>query len=266
MSRAKGAGLDLSTEGAQDDFVEVPVIHRDYSHLASLHAYPLGDIHLGSPAHHADRWREWRTYLGRHKNTSMMGTGDFLNVAIIGEKSDVYAETSTVGKAKRLLRDQLKTLADQNRIDIMVPGNHEDRIRRKIGDCPIEDVAEQLQVPYSTAAVLLVYAVGDQQYKVYMRHGTGNGQALAALSRSAMVIDADVFCTGHTHAQAATSDEFFRLSADGQRAERHKRYYVSSGSFVGLEEYAAVRGYKPTRIGAPRIFLDGRKKDVHVSI
>jgi hypothetical protein len=48
--------------------------------------------------------------------------------------------------------------------------------------------------------------------------------------------------------------------------ERRHRYFTSSGSFLALERYAAQRGYAPTRLGAPRIFLDGTQRDVRVSV
>jgi hypothetical protein len=70
--------------------------------------------------------------------------------------------------------------------------------------------------------------------------------------------------TGHTHRQAATADEFFER--DGAHLRRRRRYFVSSGSFLAYEGYAAARGYVPTRIGAPRIYLNGARRDVHVSI
>jgi hypothetical protein len=72
--------------------------------------------------------------------------------------------------------------------------------------------------------------------------------------------------TGHTHAQFAKTDEVFALSEDGKSTVRRRRYFVSAGSFMGLEKYAAQRGYKATRIGAPRIFLDGTRHDIHVSL
>lgn len=237
---------------------------RDYSHLPSLKVYSLGDVHVGARSHQAERWQEWVDYLCSRKDVSMLGTGDFLNAALKDSKSDVYEETMTVGQAKRHLRGQLKPLADEGRIDGMAAGNHEERIHRAIGDCPVEDLCDALDVPYVRAAALFVYVVGDQTYEVFMRHGTGNGQSLVSMNKGAMVIQADVYVAGHVHNQAVRADEFFVRV--GEKVERRRRYYVNSGSFVGYEGYAQVRGYVPTRIGAPRIHLDGRKKDVHVSL
>lgn len=247
---------------SQEQDADVPVIVRDYSHLPSLRVYPLGDVHLGADRHLAGRWAEWVDYLVSRRDVSMIGTGDFFNAGIVGSKSEVYDETTTVGDARRLLTEQLRPLSD--RLDLLVPGNHEDRIFRAVGICPVRDVADFLEVPYAKAAAMVVYRVGDQEYEFYVRHGTGNGQSLAQLAKGAGVARADVYVTGHTHRQAATSDDF--MVREGARMVYRHRYFVSSGSFLGYEKYAAARGYVPTRIGAPRVFLDGRSHDVHVSI
>lgn len=256
----------VDNDGLSSDVTdnEIPVIFRDYSHLDSLRVYPLGDVHKGSATHQGDRWREWLAYLVSRKDVSMLGTGDFLNAALKDSKSDVYEDVMTVGQAKRELRRELAPLAESGRLDIMIPGNHENRIHRAIGDCPIEDLADSLGCPYARAACLLVYRVGDVEYEIFVRHGTGNGQSLATLAKGAAVIKADLYVTGHTHKQAVTVDEYF--VREGDRIRRRKRVYLSSGSYLGYEGYAAERGYVPTRIGAPRIHLDGVRHDVHVSV
>ncbi len=243
---------------------EVPTVFRDYSNEKCHYVYPLGDVHLGADRHSAKAWAGWLEYLQGRSNASLLGTGDFHNVAIIGSKSDVYDEQMTVGQAKRLLIKQLSPLADQGRLDALMPGNHEMRITRAIGDCPVQDACDSLGAPYVRASGLFVYTVGDHQYEVYLRHGTGMGQALAQLPKSGFVIQADIYVTGHTHRQAVTADDYFERRGD--RVVRHKRYFLSSGSFIGYERYAAERGYPPSRIGAPRIRLDGERWDVHISV
>ena len=259
--KAAPAGLtdDLSSEPSFME--EVPVFTCDYSDRAEHFVYPLGDVHLGSKMHDAERWADWVGYLRANpETTSLLGTGDFFNAGIIGSKSDVYDERFTVGEAKRKLRDDLNGVT----VDCLARGNHEDRIVRAVGDCPVEDVCDWHGIPYVGTSALLVYLVGDVEYEFFVRHGTGNGQNLGQLPKGAMVAHADVYVTGHTHKQAATADEVF--VREGNRMVRRRRYYVSSGSFLAYEGYAAARGYVPTRLGAPRIHLDGRRKDVHVSI
>lgn len=245
---------------------EIPIIRRDYSRLDKLALYPIGDIHLGALAHNGSMWEEWLHYLEDRGNASLLGTGDFLNAALKDSKSDVYDETMKVGDAKRLLRRQLEPLAKDGRIDGLAPGNHEERIHRATGDCPILDVCDSLCIPYIETAALLVYTVGDQEYEVYLRHGTGTGQGFAQLEKSRLVIRADVYITGHIHNQSARVGDQFEHDRKRGTVERRKFLVVTSGAFLGYERYAAVRGYQAGHMGAPRIYLDGRRHDFHVSL
>lgn len=243
---------------------EIPVIRRDYSDQETHVLYPLGDVHIGAKQHNASMWADWLDYLYGRENASLLGTGDFLNTAILGSKSDVYDEQMTSGEAKRVLRRQLTPLAEQGRVDALMPGNHEDRITKAIGDCPILDVCDSLSIPYVQASALLIYTVGDFEYEVFLRHGTGTGQSFTALDKSRNVIRADIYVTGHIHNQAARVGDLFERK--GSKVGRRKFLVVSSGAFLGYETYAAVRGYGAGHMGAPRIFLDGRRHDFHVSL
>src|SRR5438067_7968280 len=46
-----------------DDYEEIPVIYRDYSHLDRLKVYPLGDVHIGAQAHDRRKWKSWVKWL-----------------------------------------------------------------------------------------------------------------------------------------------------------------------------------------------------------
>lgn len=246
------------------DLQEIPVIVRDYRHLDWLRVYPLGDVHLGATMHAASAWEEWLQYLVDHDDTSLLFTGDALNSAIIGSVSDVYEERMTVSEARRLFTKQLAPLAEKNRIDVLQPGNHENRITRAVGIDPIEDVAEFLGVPYAPAMAMLIYLVGNQEYHVLTRHGTGSGQSLAALAKSGRVALADVHVTGHVHRMGHTVDHIFLVKR--RKLVRHEVHFVSSGAFLLMERYALERGFPPSKIGAPRISLSGTHKDVKVSM
>lgn len=247
-------------------FTEIPVIERHYD--ADAHyVYPLGDVHVGSPAFASERWLEWQEYLTSREDASMLGTGDFLNSALKTSVSETYDEILTVGQAKRQFRRDLEPLAEQGRIDLLMPGNHEDRIYRAIGDCPIEDVADYLDTPYCRVACVVVYHVGNQRYEVAVKHGSGGGMIgarAARLARQAQTLLADVYVSGHTHSQLVFPQELFYV--EGNTVKRRRQYFVSSGSFLAYEEYAARQGFAPQKIGAPRIRLDGERHDVHVSI
>ena len=250
-----------------DDYEEIPVIYRDYSHLERLKVYPLGDVHIGAQAHDRRKWKSWVKWLADHEDTSMIGTGDFLNCALKDSKSEAYDETGHLGKLKRSLRDDLEPLAD--RVDVLIPGNHEERVYRAIGDCPINDVADFIGAPYAKAAAVLVYKVGQVSYTLHLVHGFGGGTIGACvnqLQKRSQAIKADVYVSGHTHKQVTFPDEYHDIDVKGRKVVRRARYYVSSGSFLRLEDYAARRSYSPARLGAPRITFDGGAWDVRVSV
>jgi predicted phosphodiesterase len=242
---------------------EIALVSWDFSHMDSLRLYALGDVHKGAASHQRERWREWIGFMEREDDAAMIGTGDFCNAAIVNSKSDIYEEQMNVGDAKRELREELAPIKDK--ILVLLPGNHDARISRAVGDCPVRDIADSLGCPYATSAVLLQIKVGSVDYQIYLRHGTGNGQSDAAMAKGASVFPfADVQIQGHTHKPKITVDDYFVVQ-DG-RLQRRSRHNTVSGSFLGYERYAAERGYQPTRIGAPRIRLDGHVRDVKVSV
>jgi hypothetical protein len=246
---------------------EIPVIFRDYSHLDRLHVFPLGDIHKGSPNFEAAKWKEWLAYIEATEHASMLGTGDFLNVALKTSVSDVYEETQTVGVAKRELADELKPVHEAGKLDLLIPGNHENRVTNATGECPIQDVAWKLGAPYARHAAMVVYTVGEVEYEVYIRHGSGSGRAGAQanrMDREALVATADVYVAGHTHRQQLIRGAIFQRQ--DEQIIRRRQLYVTSGSFLSYEGYAARMGLPPADVGAPRIRLDGTRKDAHASV
>lgn len=274
-------GVDDSPSGQTPqmdlDPGEIPTFVRDYTHLDRLHVFPLGDVHMGSANFQTDKWTEWCAYVAANDHCSLLGTGDFLNVALPDSVSDSFSEVMTVPVAKRALRTDLRPIAEDDRIDLLIPGNHENRITKRTGDCPIADIADALEVNYAPAIALVVYLVGDQTYEVFLRHGSGSGRAGAQatrMERESQTVIADIYVTGHTHRQQLIRGAVFEVdyatATEGKvylpRIKRRRQLYVSSGSFLSYEEYAARFGLPPADIGVPRIRLDGTRKDAHASI
>lgn len=242
---------------------EVPVFRRVVD--AGEHVvWPLGDVHIGSRAHREDLWLEWLDALGSGPSQSMLGMGDLLNCGIKTSVSDVHEETLPVGDAKRRLGDQLEPV--KHLVDLLIPGNHEARVWKAVGDCPIRDVAERLGVPYAPATAYVVYVVGACEYTFCVRHGRGGGQVGAHANRLARwpaAFEADVYLEGHRHRELSFTEHQFRV-VNG-RAVRRPLWFCGSGSFLGYERYAAEQGYAPLGFGCPRIRLDGRSWGVSVT-
>lgn len=260
-------GLVHGPSEGTDDYVEVPVIHRDYSHLPYLCVFPIGDVHKGSPAHDTAVWRAWLDKVNEFENSSIILTGDLFNTALKTSVSESYDECLTLRGAREELEWELEPL--KSKIDLAIPGNHEARFYRAVGDCPVAVVADKLGVPYAQEVAFVVYHVGEQRYTFLVRHGSGGGMIGARagrLLRQAEAFDADVYISGHTHAMQAFPSEQFKIDPKTDKPSRHRRYFIASGSFLRYEPYAAVQAYPPTMLGAPLVFLGGADYRVHVTI
>lgn len=248
---------------------EVPVFIRDYSDRAKLSVYPIGDLHIGTRFHARKMLTEWLNYLEKTPGTSLLNTGDNLNCAIEGSVSDVHGEKLTVQEGRRQLTELFRPLAEADKLDAMIDGNHELRVYKRTGDSPNAAVADALGVNYAMSSCIVRYLVGDQSYDLYLRHGKGGGRKMGGLVNLLQdqenIIDADIYVTGHTHTQVAFPKNIFAPDGRGGYARR-KRLFVSSGSFLAYEDYAAEAGYPPAHIGAPRINLDGSVHDMHASV
>lgn len=248
---------------------EIPVFVRDYSDQPNHRIYPVGDLHMGAAEHQGDALDEWLSYICKTRHTSVLNTGDNFNCAIPGSVSDTHTEKLTVGEARKLGKQKFKRLADLNKLDLLADGNHEWRVYRATGDSPNSAISDDLGVNYTRSVCIVRYLVGDQTYEVFFRHGSGGGKKLGAsvnnLQDQENIIDADIYVSGHTHTQVAFPKDIFVKGDDGEY-ERKKRLFVCSASFLAYEEYAANAGYVPAHIGAPRIFLDGQRHDMHASV
>lgn len=246
---------------------EIPIFTVDHSDKRKLSLYPIGDIHKGAAQHLDSLFKQWLKYIARTDNTSIIFTGDGCNAAIPGSKSDPFEEKMPLNKAVDELVDDLSPVKDK--IDAMIAGNHDIRAYKLTSLDPMKFVSDKLGVKaYDQTSMLLNYIVGDQTYTVYLRHGTGSPATLGAqvnqMVKSRDTIQADLYISGHTHKQVAFPLDIF--IPNGEQVKRRKQFFVSSGSFVGIERYAVERGYSPTHPGAPRIYLDGKRHDIHVSL
>lgn len=259
---------DLSHEANPD---EIPIFTIDHTDKSKLSLYPIGDIHKGAAQHLEELFRQWLRYLRDTEDVSCIFTGDGVNSAIPGSKSDPFEEKYPLQEAIDRLSVDLRIA--QDKIDAMIAGNHEMRAYRLTSLDPMKILADKLGIEaYDQTSMLLRYLVGDQSYTIYLRHGTGNPSTIGGMTNqmkaSRDTVFADVYITGHTHKQLAFPLDIFipDFTGDTPRIVRQKQFFVSSGSFVGYERYAQERGWSPTHPGAPRIYLDGKRHDIHVSL
>lgn len=240
----------------------------------SVDIIPLGDFHVGDPRFDEQRFLDLRAWILKNPNVRVVGTGDWLNCALKNSKSDVYAEKLTVQQAKEKVVALLQPIKD--RIDCIVEGNHERRVYKETGSDVCKDIAMYLGVEYAGEGAVLNYKFrpyetkGAINYTMYVVHGFGGGGTIGSkanvINKLDRIIDCDIYCIGHVHAMIAHSLYRYYPDIIHGTIEQKKRLYVSSSSFLQYGGYAEEMGLLPAKLGAPKIHLNGRKKNFHVSI
>jgi hypothetical protein len=85
--------------------------------------------------------------------------------------------------------------------------------------------------------------------------------------RCSTVTNADVYIGSHNHALSAAPVVSMEYNPYSETVEQRKQLIVSAGGYLEWNDsYAEAMQLEPMKIGSPRIRLDGKIKDAHVSL
>lgn len=246
---------------------------------------PIGDLHTGSPQSDLAKFEGYLKW-AKEERAYIFGMGDLFDTVVIGGVSSPFGATMGLRDAKHYLRDRLRPVKDL--ILGMILGNHEARLV-KYADCDlIEDLCDDLGVPYCGFSAVVRMGVGHNArhqaggvttrsrigYTGYFHHTTGGGSTPGGkLNRVYKLSDifegADFLVGAHNHLEAAAPIDRYRLhpTSNGKSVlKADKVFLIDSGSFLNWDgSYAEQMGLPPGHTGAPRIRLDGLRHDVHIS-
>ena len=101
-------------------------------------------------------------------------------------------------------------------------------------------------------------------------HGNGGGKRpggkVNGVEDMQRTVVADIYVEGHVHMPACFTKSIFVPDLHNNNLIEKKQTFVCGGSFLQWGGYSERKGYTPSRTGCPRIRIDGRRPDVHVSI
>lgn len=231
---------------------------------------PIGDIHLGS------------TSFGEKGRVLLKGYLDWVKdrkdacIVLMGDLFDVATRTSATtpfessSSEYRTAVDLFKPYA--KKIVASIRGNHCQRLLNYAGYDPMEQFAAQLNIPYMGLSTVTRFNVGKETYFGYFHHSTGGGGTLgSALNRAVKLQDivqgVDFYCIGHNHQLVNGSRVVYKPNNTGTGIDEHRMWYIDCGSYLDYpESYAEMMMLSPGKLGSPRIRLNGKKHDVHVSM
>lgn len=256
------------------------VTHEFSEDLEHLYILPISDFHTGDRLFNEEKLQEFLEWAIKEDAYLILG-GDLINNALKDSVSDVYS--SILSPSEQLERATEIFRPFKERILGAVAGNHEFRSIRNCNFDPAgeliyrlggQELAHRIYDPDGIAIIIRLGKAGNGQgktiYTLYVTHGTGSGRRVGSrannLDDMSNIIDVDIYINFHTHSEIAFNYDYFRIDERHNSLQVVKKSYVKGGSFLNWGGYAERKGYKPGHIGAPRIRLNGLRKDCHVTL
>lgn len=255
---------------------ELYALSYNFNMFDSVEVIGIADTHIGSSNYREDKLKAIIKYVLEKENRFAILNGDLCNFGIqqmSGDKDRMTRDDQLFQVVKTF-----KPLAKENRILSICPGNHEIRMDR--GDFYAGRlIARQLGVidRYRRDGNYVRIHVGKNghgrpsSYFLYHSHGSGGGRNsgshMDALKRRGEYREGiDIYIGSHFHeAQVSTECKHF-IDKNTCKLCTRTEYYVSTGAFVGYEEYAERAAMRPNSFDQSFITLEGRSKKISIEI
>ena len=196
-----------------------------------LHLYAIGDVHAGSEQFNEDAIRKKISIIKDDPIGVVSLCGDLGDYGLKNSKTNVYKATMSPEEQQKYIYELFKPIA--NKIVSAVPGNHEERITREVGLCPLYDlcVLWGIQDAYRENVAILKLMFG--KYKGGPGQNTFIGITTHGSSRNkhhhfaASFDGIDFAISGHCHQPSYTPHGKIRVCNQRQTA-----YHVSYKEIV----------------------------------
>ena len=212
-----------------------------------LRVYAIGDVHVGSPEFDESIIRKKLRIIEEDPCGCLVLCGDLGNFGLKSSVSNVYKEKLTPDQQIEFLYELFLPVKDK--ITACVPGNHEERLVREVGVCPMYDLCVRwgIEDVYRENVAITKYSFG--QYKTNQQivfvgitsHGSTRNKHRKF---TADFDNVDFGCSGHVHTPSYTPTGRIRVDRNSGTARwmPYKEIVVDSSMTVG--GYALKKEYE----------------------
>jgi len=244
---------------------------------------PIGDLHFSDNAFKEISYKKLKGYIEwviENPNARVVLGGDLFNVATRASKTSPFEQRMSVNEEMNEIVKILTPIKKQ--ITGAIEGNHENRAMDFLDLSLTETLCGKLDIPYMGLSGVINFKVGkknsksggqwQQNYYIYFHHTTGGGTLIGGgLNRveklGNIVEGCDVYCGFHNHKLSVAKATIFRPNSNNKKVEERVVNFVTCGGYLQYEGSYAEKGMmRPTKLGSPRIRLDGKKQDVHINL
>lgn len=233
-----------------------------------INIYPMCEPHIGSQYFRQDLWDKWLKVVADDPYGYVVSSGDDLDVALKGSKSNSYDAKLRPREQKKFLVESLKPIREK--IIGVCQGNHEFRSSDIADDCPLYDAMAKLDLEelYRENMAFIKISVGEKHkgrqfaYSMVLAHGGGR----AKVNNFSYAVDnMDVIITGHTHQAESTFPAKYVIDMHNETVTKRGFKRVVVPSFQDGLGYALKGMYLPQDNEIfPVIRFEGTKKGVSV--
>ena len=183
-----------------------------------LRVYAIGDVHVGSPEYN-DKVIKKKIQAIRDDPAGVVCLcGDLGDYGLKNSKTNIYQATLQPKEQQEYIYELFKPIADK--IAAAVPGNHEERIIKEIGTCPLYDLCVRWGCPevYRENVAITKYNFGSyyKGSRQMMFIGiTTHGASRSKHKRFISGFDGiDFAISGHTHTPEYSPHGKIRVDAN----------------------------------------------------
>jgi hypothetical protein len=244
---------------------------------------PIGDLHFADPSFKKESYDKLRGYIQwvkDNKNSRVVLGGDLFNVATRESKTSPFNQRMTCNDELNEICSLLEPIKEH--IVGAIEGNHEARLIDFSSFTPTITLCAKLGIEYMGWSGVINFKVFKkrsisggkwcQNYYIYFHHTSGGGSTIGGglnrVEKLGNIIEGvDCYCGFHSHKLSASKSIIYRPNPDSRKVEERVVNHLTCGGYLQYEDSYAEKGMlRPLKLGSPRIRLDGKKKDLHISI
>lgn len=113
--------------------------------IPALHVYAIGDVHVGSPQFDEQAIKKKIKIIQEDPCAAVCFCGDAADLGLRNSKTNIYLATLSVREQLEYTFELFKPIT--HKFAAVVPGNHEERITREVGTCPMYDLCVRWGIP-----------------------------------------------------------------------------------------------------------------------
>ena len=227
---------------------DLEVIVKQYpKEWETLRVYAIGDTHVGSAQFDERAVRRKIDIIANDEQGVVVLCGDLGDYGLKNSKTNVYEAVMQPKEQQEYIYQLFLPIADK--IAAAVPGNHEERITKEVGLCPLYDLCVRWGVPevYRENVAITKYLFGRKHNKQQMMFigVTSHGSTRNKHRKFINCFDGvDFAVSGHTHTPEYSPHGKIRIDSISATAKHVPYKEIVVDANLSLGGYSIKKEYE----------------------